>query len=582
MPIGGNHFTRALTKELKLTFAKAEHLKRNATKAPDPRAVFTAMRGVFNDFSSEVNRSIGFYSSVNRTAKIAKVIGLGNGFKLPGLQKFLQQNLSFEVEKLDAFDRLVGDDVVAAPQFTENLPSFAVAYGLAVQGLGKGLLKTNLLPPEIEQVRMVRRKKPWALAASALLMLSFSILFLADWGAYAKVASEEFKQATQQAKTAAKQGSDLKSAFEKVKGEFAAVKKQGDDLTSQSSDSTNWPALIQKVNQSMPDPVKIASSVLRRPIDPEDPKNFDLLAKLRVHIDAIIPRWREDVGAGWFSDADAVTDQAKSSMHVFDRGETPSGPGWIISVVGHHYNPYDLKSGLTADEKKVAQGPTKYLQATILPKFWDPALRAFGIHHACLAWMPKPDRNWTTAKSGGFSMLAPLPKYESGKGSSSGGTAPSGAPEGGGGGRGGFAGMVGGGGAGMKMAPGMGGMGGMEGMMGMMGQNGYNMGGAASAPSKEQELKTLTRTDFMISFIWQPVSPAEPPKDLAEIKKKMEEAVAKSPGAVTLDEEALAKASEKQSEKGLQEAIGAAQGQAPTKAGQAAPPASGVPTAPPK
>ncbi len=62
VPIGGNHFTRALTKELKLTFAKAEHLKRNATKAPDPKAVFTAMRGVFNDFASEINRSIGFYS----------------------------------------------------------------------------------------------------------------------------------------------------------------------------------------------------------------------------------------------------------------------------------------------------------------------------------------------------------------------------------------------------------------------------------------------------------------------------------------------------------------------------------------
>src|SRR5262249_25023470 len=73
VPIGGNHFTRALTKELKQTFAKAEHLKRNATKAPDPRAIFTAMRGVFNDFASEVNRSIGFYSSINRTAKILKI-----------------------------------------------------------------------------------------------------------------------------------------------------------------------------------------------------------------------------------------------------------------------------------------------------------------------------------------------------------------------------------------------------------------------------------------------------------------------------------------------------------------------------
>src|SRR5262245_19550284 len=29
IPLGGNHFTRALTKDMKLTFAKAEHLKRN-------------------------------------------------------------------------------------------------------------------------------------------------------------------------------------------------------------------------------------------------------------------------------------------------------------------------------------------------------------------------------------------------------------------------------------------------------------------------------------------------------------------------------------------------------------------------
>src|SRR4029079_14702200 len=106
VPIGGNHFTRALTKELKLTFAKAEHLKRNATKAQDTRAVFTAMRGVFNDFSSEISRSIGFYSSVNRNARIVRVLGLGNGFKLPGLQKFLQQNLNYDVERLDTFEHL--------------------------------------------------------------------------------------------------------------------------------------------------------------------------------------------------------------------------------------------------------------------------------------------------------------------------------------------------------------------------------------------------------------------------------------------------------------------------------------------
>ena len=47
--LGGNHFTKALTKQMKLTFAKAEHLKRNAMKAEDPKAVFQAMRPVFSE-----------------------------------------------------------------------------------------------------------------------------------------------------------------------------------------------------------------------------------------------------------------------------------------------------------------------------------------------------------------------------------------------------------------------------------------------------------------------------------------------------------------------------------------------------
>ncbi len=198
VPIGGNHFTRALTKELKLTFAKAEHLKRNATKAPDPRAIFTAMRGVFNDFASEINRSIGFYSSINRTAKIKKIVGMGNGFKLPGLQKFLQQNLSNEVGKLEGFDKLLGDEVKSAPQFQDNLASFAVAYGLGVQGLSRGALSTNLLPPEIERVRLIRAKKPWALAASALILLGLTLLFtLGDFRVLAGVTTPQFKDAVE-------------------------------------------------------------------------------------------------------------------------------------------------------------------------------------------------------------------------------------------------------------------------------------------------------------------------------------------------------------------------------------------------
>lgn len=541
VPIGGNHFTRALTKELKLTFAKAEHLKRNATKAPDPRAVFTAMRGIFNDFSSEINRSIGFYSSVNRTAKISKVVGLGNGFKLPGLQKFLQQNLSYDVEKLESFEKLTGDEVITAPQFVENLPSFAIAYGLAVQGLGNASLKTNLLPPEIAQVRMIRRKKPWALAASTLLMLGITALFLSDWNAYAKVTSPDFAEAVTAANSASSTGKKLKTDFDTAKGQFEQVKQKGETLVNEASGATSWPLLLKTISEALPDPAK------EYKLDPNDPKNYDFLSKLNVHVDMIVPAWRSDVDAMWFSDPEVVDESAKTFMHVYDRSNPPKGEGWIVQIVGHHYNPTYIPKKMTPEEEKTALGPTRFLQRKVLPRFWAPTLRALGITHATVTWLPTPDTAWTSEKTVGANIMAPLlgPEVAASGGATGGGADDLGEGLSSGGARGSasFAGMGGGGmgGGGMgSMAMGGGGRGGMGGrggsmqsMLGSMGATGYGAG--ATGKNKPPELKTLTRTDFKIEFVWQPPKVGEPAKDPNEILTALQEAVKNSKGAATVD-----------------------------------------------
>jgi len=177
VPIGGNHFTKALTKELKLTFAKAEHLKRNATTAQDPKAVFQAMRPVFNDLLAELQRSLGYFTSIERAAKIGRVVALGNAMKLPGLRRYLSQSLGYEVERIDQYHGLTGAQVLAAPAFADNSLSFAVCFGLVLQGLEMSGLKTNLLPGEIIKDRLIRQKKPWALAAAAVLLLGCTISF---------------------------------------------------------------------------------------------------------------------------------------------------------------------------------------------------------------------------------------------------------------------------------------------------------------------------------------------------------------------------------------------------------------------
>ena len=63
------------------------------------------------------------------------MVGLGNAFRLPGPAEVPEEKLQLEVRKLPSSNRMLGDEVVNAPAFTENILSFAVAYGLALQGL---------------------------------------------------------------------------------------------------------------------------------------------------------------------------------------------------------------------------------------------------------------------------------------------------------------------------------------------------------------------------------------------------------------------------------------------------------------
>ncbi len=400
VPIGGNHFTRALTKELKLTFAKAEHLKRNATKAPDPRAIFTAMRGVFNDFASEINRSIGFYSSINRTAKIKKIVGMGNGFKLPGLQKFLQQNLNNEVGKLEGFDKLLGDEVKSAPQFQDNLASFAVAYGLGVQGLSRGALGTNLLPPEIERVRLIRAKKPWALAASALILLGLTLLFtLGDFRVLAGVTTPQFKEAVNQAKTVSKNGAAQKQAFEAAKKDYEAKYSEGTALITDPKDRAMWPQFLKTISAYFPDPVRDYG------LDPSAPADQGAIEKLSVHIDAIKPVWRNDVKADWF---DKIDSTFLKLMHPVDAKTAPSGEGWVIQLVCHHYNPYPSRAQRAlepTDPRRVEFGPYQFITDKVLTKLNVPALRLFGVDHIAVASLI-PDREWTSDKGTQTNNLA--------------------------------------------------------------------------------------------------------------------------------------------------------------------------------
>ena len=240
IPLGGNHFTRALTKDMKLTFAKAEHAKRNATKSPDLKQILSSLKPVLNDFVGEVQRSLGYFTNTHRDANIAYMVGLGAAFRLPGLQKFVSEKLQLDIRRLHQFDRLVGDEVIQSPVYTENMVSFAVAYGLVLQGLKVGRLQTNLLPREIQVERMIRAKKPWALTGAAAMLLGTSVLALGYNAQYRAVASPGVLDAIKRCQRYEVHRGRFKSSVDKVKTQIEEDKKAVKSVVVGQDERLDW------------------------------------------------------------------------------------------------------------------------------------------------------------------------------------------------------------------------------------------------------------------------------------------------------------------------------------------------------
>src|SRR5580704_5708918 len=395
VPIGGNHFTRALTKEMKLTFAKAEHLKCNATKSPDPRSVFQALRPVFNDYVSEIQRSIGYFSSVNRDAKISKVVGLGNGFKLAGLQKFLQQNLQYEVERVESFDAISTDSFKDAALFEENILSFPVCYGVALQALKQTRIRTSLLPKEITTARTIARKKPWAVAAAAVLLLGVAASAFGYARVYQSVGEARFKPAEEKITEVVKKATSLKKEYADVKNVNTAKNGEGLNLLRGSDGRDYWLELYKAVDECLP--------------DDKEGDVADVRKQNRVRIFSLQARYQADPAADWYN---KLSQNAKDFLDGSEKTTPPPPPApgascYIVTLRGEHKHDETMGTGRYEKDPTIettGRGAgwlydhfVRQLQQWSVPSHNDGSgevgVRKIGISYATIASCPPPYKN---------------------------------------------------------------------------------------------------------------------------------------------------------------------------------------------
>ncbi len=314
IPIGGNNFTQTLEKAFKLPFSKAEELKRNSATSKYARQIFQAMRPVFADLVAEIQRSIGFYASVHRDSRIRKIMALGGTFKLPGLQKYLQQNLQLDVERPDHVASGVPADPKLASTFQENLLSVISAYGLAVQAMGESKITSSLLPQRIRREKMWKEKTKWFAATAALFVLGSAI----PLGSYIL---QDQLFARQQ---------DDRSRAEDIQRKAADLDRQWSEI--ESSGGTDR-AMIANVN----------AMVAHR----------DTMRGLLVDVDNALPKPQPPVLEG-LRQVGTETDAAVRKIRQVER---PKREMVVVNDINMKYLP-DVTSTLSSDLKTVAGGAT--------------------------------------------------------------------------------------------------------------------------------------------------------------------------------------------------------------------------------
>ncbi|MEM6978447.1 MAG: pilus assembly protein PilM, partial [Planctomycetota bacterium] len=308
---------------------------------------------------------------IDKRADINELLITGNTVKMPGLAAYLGKNLGYEVHVIDRFNRLEGEDVLSIPTFRDNASTFAVCYGLCLQGLRQSQVHTSLVPQEILTQRLVRAKKPWALAGLAALMIGTTAQYALTQQTWKDTDDGMWRPAA----SAVTQMSDHSSAQMATDGTLTSqltfLNRLGEEVSGNDETRLIWLEVLRAVNAAIP-----------RQAFPDgipSPNEVPLEDRIDIHVSEIETKYYEDLTT-WYTErlAERYRSEMKNWVRVMEkRGQTVSLPegfaedtgpvedGWVIQLRGYHYYNSPERMGLEGSNHVRAYLTTNFLQKEI-------------------------------------------------------------------------------------------------------------------------------------------------------------------------------------------------------------------------
>jgi type IV pilus assembly protein PilM len=136
--IGGNAYTEAVQKELNLSFASAELLKKqvevDGVGFAEARPV---LRAVTENVLLEIQKTFDFFKATASADRIDRIIISGGASRVEGFKEALADRFGIAVERFDPFKRIVFDPAkFGIDDIQDVAPIAPVAVGLALRRVG--------------------------------------------------------------------------------------------------------------------------------------------------------------------------------------------------------------------------------------------------------------------------------------------------------------------------------------------------------------------------------------------------------------------------------------------------------------
>ncbi|MCH1441304.1 MAG: pilus assembly protein PilM, partial [Rubripirellula sp.] len=225
-------------------------------------------------------------------------------------------------------------------------------YGLCLQGLGSSQMHTSLVPREILTERMIRAKKPWTVAALAMLLLGMSGHYAFTERSWATTHDDLWSNSVSAVTAMEGYKSDHQSKDDELDAKLSYLNVMGKEVSGNAERRLKWLEIIKTVNNAVPRKSFVDGKIptwQEVPFDERedihvtrfDTKYYDDLKDWWT--DELAQRYREEF-RNWALLTNKELDEEEEAALLSDAG--PEGAGWVFELSCYHdYNKESLTTG---------------------------------------------------------------------------------------------------------------------------------------------------------------------------------------------------------------------------------------------